>query len=80
MLRELRTWLKSRRAESTKARMNKRRARVQAEVNMRMQVMEFDKTLCIAIDGIPVYPIGSFDMDKLECARATLFKYLYDMR
>lgn len=60
--------------------MNRRRDKIQAEVNTRLQVMEFDKTLCISIDGIPFYPIGTFDIEKLECARAVLYKYLYDIQ
>lgn len=80
MLGELRKWLQSQRDSRRVKRMNKRKAKVQAEVNTRIQVMEFDKTLCIAIDGIPVYPIGTFNIEQLECARAVLYKYLYDIR
>lgn len=80
MLEELKKWLQSQRDSRRVKRMNKRKAKVQAEVNTRIQVMEFDKTLCIAIDDIPVYPIGTFDIEKLECARAVLYKYLYDIR
>lgn len=80
MLEELKKWLQSQRDSRRVKRMNKRKAKVQAEVNTRIQVMEFDKTLCIAIDGIPVYPIGAFNIEQLECARAVLYKYLYDIR
>lgn len=80
LIERLRRWWKNQRLSRKVERMNRHRARIQAEVNTRIQVMEFDKTLCIAIDGIPVYPIGNFELDQLECARATLFKYLYDIR
>lgn len=55
---------------------DKKRLETMKEAERRIQVMEFDNMLCLAIDGIPVLPMSDFNKQTLADARLTFFNYL----
>lgn len=55
-------------------------ARLQREVERRIQVREFDGGLCLCLDNIPVLKRAVFDDDELRQARSLLFNYLTSAR
>lgn len=73
-------WFAEYQQQNRERREARKAARLQREVERRIQVREFDGGLCLCIDNIPVLKRAEFDDAELKQARTLLFNYLTSAR